>query len=214
MFGHILSFAKDVERRNPQGLIEVVRLLLRPLQSELLASAVMNGIHEARGEIGSVGFFMPGGPSDMQYCGKDPRLEPENFRVHLNRDPVLPCPWHRGRYVDALSLIGSGKSRGRWEEDRTNHVIVLWLPWGIPFVTGGNHSIASGILGGEGILRPTEVYDMSRLLAEVHCDGKFFRSTSDNRVLDEVRDGRIAALFEIGRMIRSNGLIPMQERGD
>lgn len=207
-FTHILAFAKELEVENPNGLIKLVNLLLRPLQADLLSSAVMNELHAARAEVDAQNFFMPGGPSDIQYPGNYPRLNSDDFSVRLNRDPILPCPWHRNRYQGTLGFIGTGESNGEWRQD-SNHSVLLLLPWGIPFVTGGNHSIAAGVLAGEGLLKPTEVFDLSHLLDEVRCDGRKYVAVSDGRVLDKVRDVRIAAIFEIGRMMRKHNVVPM-----
>ena len=209
-FDHIVGFAEALAKSNPAALIDLSRILLRPLQSELLLTAIENEMHGARHEIEDYKFFMPHGPSNIQMAFDCPRLDSDKFLVQLNRDPVLPCPWHRGRYVGTLTSIGHGKHCGNWKEDRVNHCVTLWLPWGIAFVHGGNHSIAAGIVGGEGVLRPKEVYDMGRLLDLVQCDGKHYRSKQDNKVLDTVHDDKIAALFEVGRLMQQHRIIPMQ----
>jgi hypothetical protein len=209
-FDHLMEFARDVAEINPAALIDVVRLLLRPLQSELLIAAPKNELHYARCGVESFRFFMPNGPSKLQHCGDYPKLQCREFLVNLSKDAVLPCPWHRGRYSDAISQIGAGKKCGNWMVDTENHKIVLWLPWGIAFVNGGNHSIAAGVLGAEGQLRPTETYDMSRLLDLVHCDGKNFLDVENGQVLDKVQDHKIAALFEVGRLMTEHNVVPMK----
>lgn len=209
-FDHIMGFAQALAKSNPAALIDLVRILLRPLQSELLLTAIENEMHGARHEIEDYKFFMPNGPSQIQMVFDCPRLDSDKFLVQLNRDPVLPCPWKRTDYVKTLSLIGKNKHLGDWIEDPVNHSVTVWLPWGIAFVHGGNHSIAAGIVGGEGVLRPKEVYDMGRLLDLVHCDGRHYRSKQDGQVLDTVHDGKIAALFEVGRLMRHHGITPMQ----
>ena len=123
------------------------------------------------------------------------------FEIELARDIVLPTPWKKDRYVNALATIGTGKRMGKWEPDDTTHKISVVLPWRIGFVTGGNHSITEGILTGEGKVFANEAFDMSPLLQRVHCDGKTYRETMTNRILDEVSDPRRAAVFEIGRLI-------------
>ncbi len=208
-FDHIMGFAQTLSNTNPAALVDLVRILLRPLQSELLLTAIENEMHGARHEIESYKFFMPCGPSNIQMVFDHPQLDSEKFLVHLNRDPVLPCPWHRDRYVGSLSNIGHGKHCGDWQEDVINHSITVWLPWGIAFVYGGNHSIAAGIVGGEGVVRPKEVYDMSMLLDLVRCDGKHYRSMKNDEVLDKVYDVKIAALFEVGRLMRQHHITPM-----
>lgn len=184
-FHHILDFANQLANTNPAALFDLVRLLLRPLQSELLISAVENELHGARHEIETFKFFMPYGPAQIQLALDCPKLNPDDFLIQLNRDPVLPCPWHRDRYAGTLSNIGTRKKCGQWKQDNLNHYTSIWLPWGVVFVGGGNHSIAAGILGGEGNLTPTEVLDMGKLLDQVSCDGKHFRSSITNEVLDE-----------------------------
>jgi hypothetical protein len=84
------------------------------------------------------------------------------------------------------------------------------LPWGIAFVNGGNHSISVGIVGGEGVLQPNEVYDMSKMLDLVQCDGQHYRAVSNGQILDRVHDTRIAAVFEVGRMLRTHRITPMR----
>lgn len=208
-FDHLLDFAKEVANKNPNALINIVRLLLRPLQTELLLSAVKNKLHGACHEIETDRFFMPSGPFELQHAWNYPKLNPESFLIHLNRDPVLPCPWHRDRYVGNLTSIGQDSLARPWKEDSVNHNAVVWLPWGIAFVDGGNHSIATGILNGEGTLKPKEVYDMSAMLDAVYCDGKQFRASSDHRMLNHVYDPVIAALFEVGRLMHKHSVIPM-----
>jgi hypothetical protein len=208
-FEHIMAFARSLAANNPDALADLVRVLLRPLQSELLLSAIENKLHGARDGIVDHRFFMPNGPSDIQMAFDCPRLDSDGFWVQLDRDPVLPCPWNKGCYVRALAEIGHGKSAGDWQEDPSNHFVTVWLPWGIAFANGGNHSIAAGIIGGEGQLRPNEVYDMAKLLGLVQCDGVHYRSVSDGKILDQVQDIRIAAVFEIGRLLQAKGIKPM-----
>lgn len=209
-FDHVMNFANDLASTNALALIDLTRILLRQLQSELLLSCIEKEAHKARNSIVSHVFFMPDGPSELQMAFDAPRLDESEYLVELRRDAVLPCPWHRERYVNTLSLIGKGKQLGNWREDSINHNVTIWLPWGIAFVNGGNHSIAAGIVGGEGVLKPKSVYDMSKLLDEVQCDGLHFRSTQTQKVFDSVRDYKIAALFEIGRLMKTNSIFPMK----
>lgn len=204
-----MGFAQSLAKRNPTALIDLVRILLRPLQSELLLTAIENEIHRAKDDFIGYYFFMPNGPNDIQMEINYPRLEANKFLVQLSRDPVLPSPWNRDRYVERLTSIGHGKSWGDWKVDTINHNITLWLPWGIAFVNRGNHSIAVGIVEGEGALHPNRVFDMSALLDLVECDGKHYRSIRDGTVLDTVHDYKVAALFEVGRLMRQHHITPM-----
>lgn len=208
-FQYLLEFARQVAETNPSALVDLARLYLRPLQTECLLSCAESKMHGARHEIGSGRFFMPNGPAGLQNYWNYLKCEPKNFRVDLAHDPVLPCPWHRDRYADALAYIGQHKKCGPWQQD-TNHGVVVILPWGIAFVTGGNHSIASGILGAEGSITPVDVYEMSSLLDAVSCDGKNYLNTATQKPICRVSDYRTAALFEVGRLMRSHGVTPMR----
>ncbi|CAE6862600.1 hypothetical protein R75465_07745 [Paraburkholderia aspalathi] len=127
---------------------------------------------------------------------------------------MLPWPWNHGRYVDAVASIGAAKidpddpwSRhhsGAWRQD-SNHLITLWLPWGIATVGGGNHSIMAGILAGEGVIVPDSVFDMQCVLANVHTDGLAWFDTASDRPIGKVDDPRAAAVFEIGRLMIQTG---------
>jgi hypothetical protein len=208
-FDHVMDFAQTLAQHNPAALVDLVRILLRPLQSELLLTAIENEMHGARKEVETYKFFMPNHSSSIQNCWNYPKLPAKNFSIQLNRDPVLPCPWKRTDYIETLSTIGESKYCGEWKEDTINHKITVWLPWGIAFVNGGNHSIAAGIIGGEGVLEPKEVYDMGGLLDIVQCDGKQYSSKKNGQVLDLVHDYKNAALFEVGRLMRDHRIIPM-----
>lgn len=218
-FDQIMNFAVSLEEKNPRGLFDLIRILLRPLQSELLISPIEYEEHNFNKELQSHKFFMPNCQLlELQNTLNKPILKNDNFLIHLNRDPILPGPWNRDRYISSLSNIGTNKILnksvwsnygGEWKQDISNHFVSIWLPWGIAFVNGGNHSISVGIINGEGTLVPKDVYDMSFLLEQVKCDGENYILIENNEVLDTVNDIRIAAVFEIGRILHRNKIIPM-----
>nr|WP_329503046.1 DUF6710 family protein [Klebsiella aerogenes] len=67
------------------------------------------------------------------------------------------------------------------------------------FVRGGNLCKIAGIMSGENIIIPDHVYDMSILCDVVRTDGNYW--FVDEQKIEEVRSGRSAAVFEIGRLI-------------
>ncbi|WP_210558278.1 MULTISPECIES: DUF6710 family protein [unclassified Pseudomonas] len=214
-FEHLLKTAKLIAETNPRGLVDLIRAILRPLQSEHLLGVAERG-QDAVPTIGSFKFFgeavrdLMFHPDGMNLRGV--RLDSKTFSLKLSRDIVLPWAWDFGRYVDALATIGSGKAvdagnqwnrgyQGPWSQDE-NHQVELWLPWGIGFVNGGNHSITAGILAGEGEIAPEYVFDMGFLFDELHCDGRYFLDASTGDQVAPVEDARKAAVFEIGRIMR------------
>lgn len=133
-FRNSVDFAKDLASKNPLALVDLVRVLARPLQSEFLVDVIRS---EPRGvthldELNGL-FFKTSRICDFERQG---RIYDHDVVVKLNRDPVFPVPWNRDRMASALATIGSGKSRGLWRQD-TNHGIKVWLPWGLCFVMGG-----------------------------------------------------------------------------
>ncbi|ENT6626225.1 DUF6710 family protein, partial [Salmonella enterica subsp. enterica serovar Senftenberg] len=128
---------------------------------------------------------------------KSLRLAAEDFPLALATAKILPWPWGESSYRSALADIGSAKGNP-WVQD-INHRVTLWLPWRIGFVRGGNHSIASGVLAGEGEVIPDTVYDMRYLLDIVSTDGYYWYMSG--KICERVSDYRTAAFFEIGRLL-------------
>lgn len=207
-FTHLVELAHDVASKDPRGLIDVVRLYTRPLQTDLLLSCAQNELHGATSEIKPSHLFMPSVQLKLTDHWHYPQLDAERFQVNLARDPVLTCPWHRERYGDAFARIGTGKKSGAWEQDN-NHSIAVILPWGIACVFGGNHSIAAGILGGEGDVTPCEAWDMAGLLARVRCDGLHYIETDSEKPICEMHDPKMGAVFEVGRLMKRHGVVPL-----
>ncbi|WP_131932044.1 DUF6710 family protein [Burkholderia sp. SRS-25] len=206
-FENIMEMAREIAQRNPGALHDLINLLLRPYQAEALVGVVENASHQAPPSIVSSSFFFGDRRITPLSYGLGVKLEPDAFRVNLAKDTILPWPWNRQRIAGALAHIGPGKSMGKWRQD-PNHQVMLWLPWGISFVGGGNHSITAGIISGDGEITPGEVRDMSELLDLVECDGRYYRETSSRKTIAAVEDERIAAVFEIGRLMRQLNIKP------
>lgn len=196
-----MQFASKVGDSNPDALRNLVRLYLRPLQSEMLLDAAAKGSATGVASIDARCFFWE---DQLQIFSVLDRTRRRQIQVELqlNRDIVLPWPWHPDRLVRSLSSLGRNRAWGRWKQDEMNHHVEVWLPWGVAFVGGGNHSIAAGIIEGEGKIVPTEVHDMSAIFKLVECDGMYYIDKRDGRRLAFVNDARTAAVFEIGRLMR------------
>lgn len=200
-FNSLMQFASKVADSNPDALRNLVRLYLRPLQSEMLLDVACKGNATGVVSIDTRCFFWE---EQLQHFSMLNRTRRRQIQVELqlNRDIVLPWPWHPDRLVRSLSSLGRNRAWGRWKQDKTNHHVEVWLPWGVAFVGGGNHSIAAGIIEGEGKIVPTEVHDMSAIFKLVECDGTYYIDKRDGRRLAFVNDARTAAVFEIGRLMR------------
>ncbi|RUL78763.1 DUF6710 family protein [Dyella choica] len=216
-FLQIMETAKGIAEINPRGLPSLVRALLRPMQAEYLLGVAELG-QDPYPNIDSLEFFGSGlRPYFFEHGQyRAPHLQPDAFKIQLSRDILLPWPWSTSRYNAALATIGSEKEipgcndymrpyQGPWTQDY-NHRVELWLPWGIGFVAGGNHSIAAGILSGEGEISPSSVYDLSYLFDEVRYDGRQFADLKTAKTLGPASSWRLGATFEIGRLMREHGI--------
>jgi hypothetical protein len=198
-FNNLMEFAAELADANPSALPDLVRMYLRPLQAEMLVDVAKKGAIKDVPSIDNRDFFWSGQCRIFDQLRRTRRHK--KIEIRLNRDVILPWPWERGRLIRTLASIGSGRAWGKWKQDDMNHLVHVWLPWGIPFVGGGNHSIAAGILAGEGKIVPTEIHDMSAVFKIVKCDGMDYIDKRDGREIAPVEDPRIAAIFEIGRLM-------------
>ncbi|MCL2307222.1 MAG: hypothetical protein FWC38_03125 [Proteobacteria bacterium] len=199
VFQNTLEIANDIAKVNKSALKSLVRALLRPIQSERFISVVENPEHKALPQIVTGNFFFDGFSETIKVSHYLLKPTPER-KILLNRDIILPTPWQKSRFCDALSMIGKDKEKGAWTQD-DNHSVEIWFPWHISFVKGGNHSITAGILAGEGEIVASDVYDFSPIFEHIKCDGKYYKSTDNGQILGEVKNIRIATAFEIGRLM-------------
>lgn len=193
-FDHVLSLAASLPSAARHNLL---RALIRPIQSDYLLAVGAEG-QDARTILDEKQFFFK---SLFDYISFEQlnhkKLMPEEYPLSLASDMVLPWPWSMNSYKGCLSI---GSRQGNpWYFDSSNHIVELWLPWRIGFVKGGNHSLAAGILAGEGTLLPDRVFDMHDLLRRVSTDGiSWF---ADGRQIERMRDWRTAAFYELGRLV-------------
>ena len=214
VFRTLMFTATEVAKENPEALPGLISAILRPEQSELILGVAEHG-QDAKAELSGFTFFVDDLRDHFPEVERTPIERPQaDYPLHLARDTVLPCPWADSRFISAMAFIGSNKLDhtaaarkgygGQWTQRTENHHVFLWLPWRIGFVGGGNHSIAAGIVAGEGTLIPDRVDDFSCLLNLMETDGITFRDRRTKAHLAPVTSVRHAAVFEIGRlMVRS-----------
>lgn len=126
-------------------------------------------------------------------------VEPD-ATLSLSFDSLLPWPWSPERLGQALSELSPNGSWGTWKQD-LNHQVILWLPWQIGWVLGGNHSIAAGMAYGCGVIKPEACWDISQIYEFVKTDGLHYFRIHDGRIISPVVDLEMAAIFKIGRLL-------------
>jgi hypothetical protein len=208
-FGAILALADELAARQPDALVQLVALIGRRLQGAYLTDVLARPDSDERVE--------EVGPSSLWFDDRLPLTSDgrqlDDLRVPIAGEHVvslatglvLPWPWASDRLARALCNIGPGRPWGPWRADE-NHSLLLWLPLGIAWVNGGNHSLAAGIARGEGRVAAEETWDMRAVYDHVACDGHRFTRRHDGTYLGPIHDPFAAALFEIGRRMLAHGV--------
>jgi hypothetical protein len=209
---------KLAEARNFEGLKDLIKLILRPIQSEHLRDAYLKPDHEARESLSwahSLGFksYLQFSLNDtfyshrtfIEWCtSEECAVKNKNLypRLKLSSDIVLPTPWHPLRILRNIGSIGEFRAQGAFKQDPSNHIVIYHYPLMIGWVGGGNHSIMQGIITGEGSLVPEEVHDISPLIDEVYFDGVNWRDNKDRKI-GQPRYQEFGWCWEIARRIKA-----------
>jgi hypothetical protein len=204
-FNSILEIAGILAKQDPKALPLLVRLIGRSVQARVMTHVLRQP--DSSGFSCENDSMMFSSLIELTRDGR--RLDELKREVHSPRkldlgvDLVLPWPWNGGRVVNCLSGLRPGGDWGRWRQD-PNHCIELWLPLGIGWVHGGNHSLTVGILEAKGKVKPEVTYDISAIYKHVTCDGLEYKRKHDGSVIGRVPDLEMAAVFEIGRLIHKH----------
>ena len=106
VYNHLMKVAKEIALTNPKGLPDLIRAILRPLQSEHLLAVAERG-QDALPNLGGAWFFGSAvrdrlfSTSGSRWLGRP--LPQNQYVLKLSRDIVLPWPWSLRGYVSALA---------------------------------------------------------------------------------------------------------------
>jgi len=174
-----------LDEENVEGLKDLIRLVLRPIQSAHLVDSYLSAAKNTRIQLSPWLDLGIEGPLTVVLKGKI--VNDKNFiawccsdtclvdnksifpQLQLSTDVVLPTPWHPKSLISNIGSIGPGRPCGIFRQD-PNHAIMYHYPLMIGWVDGGNHSIMQGILHGGSVV-PDEVYDISPIINAVKFDG-------------------------------------------
>ena len=204
----IIALAEAIARQNPNALPDLVRLLGRNLQSNFMSLAVtcLNEHKIPNLEPKLVWFdeFHPLNAEGIRLFDLKQRVAQRT--LNLASDLILPWPWNLERVASSLSCIGNDRRSRPWKQDEINHFVEYWLPFGIGWVKGGNHSIMTGIIQGQGAIITDDAFDLTMLFPLVRFDGDAFIRISDGSCIQKVKNFEFAAIFEVGRIMNSYGI--------
>jgi hypothetical protein len=201
-YPNLCTYSKD------HPIIDVIRLLGRKFQSEYFTNVLEQRTDSELPNIDLDTIFFDY-TVELTKDGKKflNIIEKRDIdkNVYLDKDIILPWPWQRERLANNIASIGEGRVNGKWKQDN-NHRVYLYLPIGVSFVGGGNHSLTTGIIQGDGIVRPNGIYDITTVYNYVKCDGKNYIRIEDEQIISPVYNIEFAAIFEIGRIMIEKGI--------
>ncbi len=207
------------ERENVAGLRDLIKIVLRPVQSLHMRDAYLKEPHKAVGSLfwsESLGLerVIPGINKRLidfvwsnECLVEDKSLYPS---LNLASSVTLPTSWSPASIVANLGRIGEGLPGGPFQQS-SNHSVMLSYPLDIGWVANGNHSLIQAILRGQGHVIPTEVHDLSLLIELVKFDGREWRSILTEDVLGVPAYPEFGWVWEIGRLISSIEVSPYKE---
>ena len=205
----VLTIANDILKRNPSAVKDLIQLLGRKLQSDYMCRAITSlDKHRIPDLVPKQVWFDEFTKLNATgECVDDLKIKVKSLRkLNLVSDLILPWPWKIESVVSTISDIGSDRIAGEWTQHSPNHRVEYWLPFGIGWVHGGNHSIMNGIVRGEGHINTDLVYDLSPVFSQVSFNGDAFVRTSDNSIIQVAKEFEFAAIFEIGRLMHHHSL--------
>ncbi|WP_195945929.1 DUF6710 family protein [Paraclostridium bifermentans] len=217
-FDNIMSLAKEIidnysyDYNHDHPILDFIRILGRRIQSDYMGYLLYSGKEEnstrdLEPREAMFPIYKVTRDEDGNYIKIDSLIDIIEYdrKINISTDLILPWPWRRDRIYNCLTNIGKGREWGIWKQDDYNHWVNVWLPMGIAWVGGGNHSITVGIVQG-GELKPEYYSDISRIYKYIECDGENFRHTYGGEVLSKVKSPEFAAIFEIGRIMCEKGI--------
>lgn len=203
-FNHLMRRARQIagsaaEHKN-EALLDLIKIVMRPVQAEHIRNAY---ISEAHGAIRELNFSKDwfGTQNSFDFYTALPDESPKKqHTVNLSSDIVLPTCWHPASLSATIGVIGRKNRKCGEFAQSANHSVLFLLPMRIGFVINGNHSIAQGIICGNGQIVANEVVDLTDKLTEISFDGVYWRDRQNNKI-GTPRYAEFGWVWEISKLL-------------
>ncbi|WP_158161276.1 DUF6710 family protein [Grimontia hollisae] len=195
-----------VENRNIEGLKDLQRIVWRQLQSRFMLQPYLVSDHSSWDPIWLYDFTF----ECLEPSVSDLYSIIDSAYVDLSSDPVITSPWHPQRITRNLGMIGDGMPCGPFEESSNHSASYCW-PLNVALVTGGNHSIAQGILRGQGRVKVEECYDFTPIIEQVFFDGIEWALICSGQKLGQPRFKEIGWAWELGRILMRHSTLELRQ---
>ncbi|WP_407332993.1 DUF6710 family protein [Enterovibrio sp. 27052020O] len=197
-----------VENGNIEGLRDLQRIVWRQLQSKFMLQPYLVSDHSSWDSINH---------HDFQFVCLETSISDLLMRVDfafvdLSSDPVITSPWHPQRITRNLGMIGDGMPCGPFEES-SNHSVNYYWPLNVALVTGGNHSIAQGILRGQGRIKVEDCFDLTPIIEQVYFNGVEWVVFCSGQQLGQPRFKEIGWAWELGRILMKHSTLELRQTG-
>lgn len=123
----------------------------------------------------------------------------------LQYTPSFSPVWRKDRLTKAFDTIGLEKNNP-FIYDNCNHDSIYFLPINFLLFDNGLHSGSVGIIKKEGLVSPTEVYDISPLYDHISFDGTYFIHRKCGTPIFIPYYKESGYLFEAGRIAKKFNL--------
>ncbi|MGJ0847794.1 DUF6710 family protein [Tissierella praeacuta] len=139
-------------------------------------------------------------PIPITLMSRDPKEKDKAMLVRkdkiidLSKDSIILLPWDRFRFSNTVKSIYKDK----FVYMESNHKAYYYSDIDLCYVHSGNHSITTGIIKREGIIKAEE-YDIKNLFKILTTDGLNWYLNGENYTI-EVFDFRIAILYELAKI--------------
>jgi len=213
-FEQFKKFAENVAKEDPAALSVLVRMVAKSLQMRLLPEVSYN----LKYALDAINLFSFLGKKNEVITPDNQTIDDLTIRIYgednkkakyllqLKRDPIFAKPQNKDNLISSLVSYGYGRRNGAWQED-PNHRVSLLLPFGVGIVIGGNHSIAAGIINGEGELTTDEVIDLSQLYEYIEYDGVNMLRKHNKKQFFKPQAEELGILFDLGRLMLKNNVV-------
>jgi len=193
----VLSRAEEITKVNgDEGIYDYIRALLYPTMYKYIYDCLTAPNNEAP-TLNYEDFWpyenFTGNLQSVSIAEKDK----DKYLIKLNKDIIFTNPWNSKGIVSHLGNIGH---KVKFNEDVTNHWVVIFYPMRVCFVQNGKHSIAQGILTGEGVLHATSYIDLTEKLNLYSYDG-FYWINEKTKKTKHVYNHDFGLVWEVSKLL-------------
>lgn len=133
-----------------------------------------------------------------------------NKTIDIKKTPVISCIWKNKSMVDCLTSINRFSGEEFDGIKHSNNIFSFIVkPIGLVVVYGGNHSVNSAIVHGEGEITVKNMIDISPILEKYRFTGKEYVSVKSGKTIynRNLKNGSEVVVYELGLMFEMSRVL-------